>query len=115
MTNPPMWWRRAEFSRRAVRWLGMASLLAFAPKCVLCVFAYAGLGAWLGLGGPEICGAPTDASPAWPSGLAACGLGMFGLLIAHCVKGLKRSAPLKVSPVSPPANPRTNPAETNLG
>ncbi|MBI3884126.1 MAG: hypothetical protein HY302_00085 [Opitutae bacterium] len=33
-----------------------AALLALTPKCVLCVAAYVGLGAALGLGGPELCG-----------------------------------------------------------
>jgi len=31
-------------------------LLALAPKCLLCVLAYAGVGTALGLGRPEICG-----------------------------------------------------------
>ena len=49
--------RHTEFSRRAVCCLFPAALLALTPKCLLCVLAYAGLGAMLGLGGPEICGA----------------------------------------------------------
>src|SRR5688572_12040605 len=80
--SPPMPSRRAEFSRRAVRWLGPAALLALAPKCVLCVLAYAGLGAALGLGGPEICGATAGAPATWATSLAwlgvASGLGAFG-------------------------------------
>lgn len=74
---------RPEPRRRAVRWLGAAALLALAPKCTLCVLAYAGLGAALGLGGPEICGAagPPDA---WTTALAwlgaAAGLAALGLL-----------------------------------
>lgn len=59
-------------ARRAVRWLWPAALLAVAPKCVLCLVAYAGLGAALGLGGPELCGAVADETPwPWPSLLAA--------------------------------------------
>ena len=55
-TSPPMWPRRIEFFHRAARWLLPAALIALTPKCVLCVLAYAGLGAAFGLGGPEICG-----------------------------------------------------------
>jgi hypothetical protein len=47
---------RIKFFRRAVRWFLPAALLALMPKCILCVLVYAGLGALLGFGGPEICG-----------------------------------------------------------
>ena len=47
----------AELRRRPVRSLGPVALLALAPKCGMCVLAYAGLGAALGLSGPEVCGA----------------------------------------------------------
>jgi hypothetical protein len=43
-------------------WLVPAALFAVAPKCILCVIAYAGLGTALGLGGPELCGAPDRVS-----------------------------------------------------
>lgn len=76
--------RRTEFSRRAARWLWPAALLAITPKCLLCVLAYAGLGAALGFGGPEMCGAAGDSTGAWASSLAwlglAGGLGIFGLI-----------------------------------
>jgi len=51
---------RAESPRfsRAVRWLLPAALPA--PKCLLCAAAYAGLGAALGLGGREMCGASAN-------------------------------------------------------
>ncbi|HEX2853406.1 MAG TPA: hypothetical protein VHO24_09220 [Opitutaceae bacterium] len=79
---------RTEFFRRAVRWLWPAALLALAPKCVLCVLAYAGLGTALGLGGPEICGAPADAPGAWATSLAwlgvAGGIGAGGFLASCC-------------------------------
>ena len=69
--------------RRAVRWLLPAGLLAVAPKCVLCVLAYAGLGTALGLGGPEFCGGSAGSPGAWASSLAwfglAGGLGALGL------------------------------------
>lgn len=81
--------RRIEFflaSRvgRAVRWLLPTALLALTPKCLLCVAAYVGLGAALGLGGPEMCGAPAGLTPSWASSLAwlggAAGLGVIGWL-----------------------------------
>jgi hypothetical protein len=50
----------AELLRRVrahpVRWALPAAGLALAPKCLLCLAAYAGAGALLGLQGPEICG-----------------------------------------------------------
>jgi hypothetical protein len=64
----------AEFPRRAVRWLWPATLLAIAPKCVLCGLAYAGLGAALGLGGPEICGASAASPISWATSLAWLGV-----------------------------------------
>lgn len=75
--------RHTEIPRRAVRWLWPAALLALAPKCILCVLAYAGLGAALGLGGPEICGASVGSPAAWATVLAwlgvAVGLGAVGV------------------------------------
>jgi hypothetical protein len=64
-----------------------AALLALTPKCLLCVLAFAGLGAAVGLGGPEICGAPAGSPAAWATSLAwlgvACGLATFGFF-ASC-------------------------------
>lgn len=60
---------------RARRWLASAVLLGVAPKCVLCAIAYTGLGAAIGLGGPELCGGierPATAETAWLLGLGAC-------------------------------------------
>lgn len=72
---------------RAVRWLLPTALLALTPKCLLCVAAYIGLGAALGLGGPEICGAPGGFTPSWASSLAwlgvTLGLGVIGFLAGH--------------------------------
>jgi hypothetical protein len=53
------------------------ALLALAPKCLLCAAAYVGLGAALGLGGPEICGASAGVTPdhlVWPAmlGVISC-------------------------------------------
>ena len=44
--------RFAATRRRPFGWLATGALLAFAPKCLLCLLAYMGLGAALGLGGP---------------------------------------------------------------
>lgn len=72
---------------RAVRWLLPAALLAFVPKCMLCVMAYAGLGAALGLGGPEICGAPAGSPGSWVSSLAWLGVVGMGSAIVLIVGG----------------------------
>jgi len=75
-------------ARRALRWLPAATVLAAAPKCVLCLAAYAGLGAlgakWLGR--PEICGATAgavDDPRAWfvIVGAAAGFIGVRGLAV----------------------------------
>ena len=52
---------RTKSFRRWV-WLPVAVAFAAAPKCLLCLAAYAGVGALLGikLAGPEICGAATS-------------------------------------------------------
>jgi hypothetical protein len=56
--------RLTEVFRRPWRGLAALALLAFAPKCIVCLAVYAGLGAVLGLGGPELCGSPADPSHA---------------------------------------------------
>ncbi|HEY0864628.1 MAG TPA: hypothetical protein VGD97_11030 [Lacunisphaera sp.] len=70
-------------------WLLPAALLAVAPKCLLCVLAYAGLGAALGLGGPELCGAP-DRFALLPLLLGA--VGAVGFLLHRFVN---RSSPAR--------------------
>ncbi|HVU18533.1 MAG TPA: hypothetical protein VHD32_16645 [Candidatus Didemnitutus sp.] len=40
--------------------LSVLALLVLTPKCLLCVIGYFGLGALLGIGGPEICGASSN-------------------------------------------------------
>jgi hypothetical protein len=57
-------------------WLLPAALFAVAPKCLLCVIAYAGLGTAFGLGAPELCGAP-DRIPALPLLLGTLGAAGF--------------------------------------
>lgn len=51
-------------------------LLALVPKCGLCVLGYLGLGAALGLGGPEICGAIGGPSAPWRMWLPVAGLAL---------------------------------------
>ena len=88
--------QRTEFPPRAVRWLGPATLLALAPKCVVCVLAYAGLGAALGWSGPELCGEPTGESGSWSSMLAL--LGITSGLAAGCFLASRRRAQPAVQP-----------------
>ncbi len=55
-------------SRRLARWVFPAALLALTPKCILCLLAYVGLGAVLGIRAPELCGAtsgPRDMGWLW--------------------------------------------------
>ena len=68
---------------RARGWVVPAAVLALAPKCILCVLAYAGLGAALGLGGRELCGASGDAAGRWATWLPALGaaVGVAGFLV----------------------------------
>jgi hypothetical protein len=72
----------AEILRRPLRPLASVALLILAPKCAVCVLAYAGIGAALGLRGQEICGAAVGSESPWASSLAVFGvaLGIVGLL-----------------------------------
>jgi hypothetical protein len=87
MVKPPMPSPRTKLVRRAARWFWPAALFALTPKCLLCVLAYAGLGAALGLGGPEICGASAGAPATWTFSLAwlgiASGISLFGFLASY--------------------------------
>jgi hypothetical protein len=77
---------RIESLRRAVRWFVPAALLALAPKCLLCLAGYAGLGVALGLAGPELCGGPNSGTTPWAPATAwlaaAAGLGTCAFLVA---------------------------------
>jgi hypothetical protein len=68
---------------RLRRWLVPVTLLTLTPKCVLCVLAYTGLGAALGLGGPELCGAVADPSSAAVLPLLVALLTATGRLFIH--------------------------------
>lgn len=50
---------------RARSWWIPAALLAVAPKCVACLLGYASLGAMLGIGGREMCGATDGHAGIW--------------------------------------------------
>ncbi len=78
---------------RAVRWLLPAAALTLTPKCLLCLLAYAGLGAALRLGGPEICGAPGGSPDSWASSVVLLGVaGGFAVMVANLksLRGLWR-------------------------
>ncbi|HEY3756129.1 MAG TPA: hypothetical protein VGL42_08275 [Opitutaceae bacterium] len=66
-----------------LRWLSLAAA-ALVPKCSLCVAAYAGLGALLGLklGGPEYCGGSPWQWKCWPIRLGAPLIFAGGILLA---------------------------------
>ena len=70
----------------AVRWLWPTALLALTPKCLLCLAAYAGLGAALGLGGPEMCGAPAGSPGSWTSSLAWPGVALAGVAVFAAIR-----------------------------
>ena len=55
------------------RGLAALAIIAIAPKCVICVAGYLGLGAVFGLGGPEICGAVNEAGVSRPTTLIVAG------------------------------------------
>jgi hypothetical protein len=76
----PRW--AAELLRRPFRPLASAALLTLAPKCAMCVLAYGGVGALLGLRGPEICGATVGSqgsSALWLT-VFRVALGFLGML-----------------------------------
>jgi hypothetical protein len=77
-----------ECCRRVVRWLWPATLLAIAPKCLVCGLAYAGLGAAFRLGGPEICGGSTGTPLSWTTSIAW--LGVAGGVATGGVMAIRR-------------------------
>ncbi len=79
-------WLSPEILRRRVRWSAPLALLALAPKCFLCVASYAGLGALLGLGGPELCGAPAGSPGSWASSLAPLGAALAGVAVFAAIR-----------------------------
>ncbi len=75
----------SELMRRRRGWLIPAALLAFVPKCVLCVLAYVGLGTALGLGGPELCGVTAEPAGHWAWRLAMSGAAL-GTVALHLLR-----------------------------
>ena len=105
-TNPPPP-AEAGQGRRSRRRLGAggfvsAALFALAPKCGLCLLSYAGLGAALGLGGAEICGATPSSASVWLTWLAGLGLALTTLAWFSRGQGL-RSVIWK-NPIYPPGS-----------
>jgi hypothetical protein len=82
-----MYRRTPEILRR---WLGPVALAAVTPKCFMCLLAYAGVGAALGGGRPEICGA-TDNPTALPALLGA--LAVIGLILHRIAHPPARTRP----------------------
>jgi hypothetical protein len=70
-------------ARRTAGALGAAAALALSPKCLLCLLAYAGMGAALGLPARELCGGSPGGAGAWAPvlGVAAAGLGLACFLV----------------------------------
>jgi hypothetical protein len=56
--------RFAEILRRSSRWVLPLALVAAAPKCILCLAAWAGIAAAL-TGSPEICGGFPGSERSW--------------------------------------------------
>jgi hypothetical protein len=97
----------AEWIRRVRAGLLPATVLVLAPKCALCLLAYAGLGTALGLGGPELCGGSGQVPGAVAPALSLLGGGAWFLRhraarhrAAHCTAAQKPvlSGPSPVSP-----------------
>lgn len=88
--------RIANILRRPWRALVALTLLVVAPKCVLCLAAYIGLGAALGLGGPEFCGTEPLASRT-TLGIATALSALVGLTCLLMRKRVARRAPATVS------------------
>jgi hypothetical protein len=82
MTNMNLLRRLADLLRRPFRPLASIGLLLLAPKCFLCLLAYAGIGAAFGLRRQEICGAPTGSAGIFELALTLVGaaLAIWGLL-----------------------------------
>jgi hypothetical protein len=80
-----------------------AAALALMPKCLLCVLAYAGLGAALGLNGPEICGALPGSPGSWMSSLALPGAVL--LIIALAATKIKARSGTPVALIGDAAPP----------
>jgi hypothetical protein len=72
----------SKFLRHPFWSLASIALAALAPKCAVCMLAYAGIGAVLGLGSPLVCGSAAGSPSSWELSLMAfaVALGIAGLL-----------------------------------
>ncbi len=95
--------RRVEIIRRSSGWLTAAALLTLVPKCVLCAAAYVGLGAALGLGGPELCGGSSSPTVPWALRLSALvvTLGVISLVTSFRCHHARTELAAKTSPALP--------------
>ena len=93
--NPPVRPRLVEFFCRCNRWLTGAALFALAPKCLLCLAAYTGLGAAVGLSGPELCGAVVDSPSECPEMLAVAGAVLAMIQLATASRCHVQARPLR--------------------
>ena len=87
---------RPACERRIVRWLLPVTLFAAAPKCLLCLVVYTGLGVALGLGGPELCGAPVPSSQSWVTTCAWFGAAGFTAIAVYVSSLTFRSAAVRL-------------------
>jgi hypothetical protein len=72
---------RTNRVHRAARWLLGIAALVLAPKCLLCVAGYIGLGALLGITGPEFCGVASTGAPGWRLPVIGAGLLLVGVIL----------------------------------
>jgi hypothetical protein len=98
---------RPRFGGPAAWWC--LAVAALTPKCALCLFAYAGLGATFAPAGREWCGAPADV----PGLLMTAGawLGFMGLGLLAGQRCLRRRCPGAESHGAPGAQPQPAPAK----
>lgn len=94
---------------RRLLWLPVAAVFAAAPKCVLCLAAYAGVGALFGLKltGPEICGGTASGPNAVVLALAAVALAAGGFWAYRATRHLRRRVRRWLRPdLAPPSTAR---------
>ena len=75
----------ADIRRHPFRSVGPVALAVMALKCLVCVFAYIGVGAALGLKGKEICGGTARSVGSFRTVYCACRCRIG----SHCISGKK--------------------------
>jgi len=85
---------------RSLGRLSLLAAIAVTPKCILCAVGYTSLGAALGLGGPELCGAS-------PGGWAPLSLvpWLMGIAVAQAARIRLANCSFSGRPI--PVNPST--------